>query len=153
KRVATQAQPRPAPTTVFAGRFGLQPIEQAEAQLARTFVVERGFVGRHFVEVAKPIVVLGPIDQAHVAEARGRLEVGGTKNAAIGPKSPFVTGGAFGVEAMGTWLERDGVGVFPRELAPRPRWIENRHVVAPRVVLARFVDGVVFTGAMFHGEA
>src|SRR3954463_7233260 len=59
--VAAQAQAGPAGAAVVARRLGLQPVQQAQAQLARGGAVARRLVVGHSVDRPADVVHLRPV--------------------------------------------------------------------------------------------
>jgi hypothetical protein len=145
--IATQAQTGIPETAIGPGRFGLQPVEQAEAELPGGLEVA-SLLGRvHADDGPKPVIVLGPIDDGDVAACEPLLEVGAIEDPTKAP--PWMV--VFGLE------QRSGqrlVGLRthrgPAQQRPGPPW---RTELAPLLVLSRLVDRVVLTGKMLDGEA
>jgi len=68
--IRPQAHALPARAAVRPGRFGLQPVEQREAELFGPFEMARGFFGGHLAKIAEDVIVLRPVDQRDVARIR-----------------------------------------------------------------------------------
>ena len=146
--VATQPQARIADAAVGTRRLGLQPVEQAEAELPRGLEVACALGRVDADDRPEPVVVLRPVDDGDVAAARspprsscGR---GCGGSATTDARPPRRTARASAARAS-----RAATVVQPSSGPGQPGGLK----LAPELVLPGLVDRVVLAGQMLHREA
>ena len=85
-KIAPQAQPGPAGAAVGAGCFGLEPVEQRQAELLGPVGMALAFFRGAPDEIAQEVIVLGPVDKADVGRVGARGKVVAIGDAAILPE-------------------------------------------------------------------
>jgi len=74
--IRSQPQAGPSGLAVGPGRLGLHPVQQGQAELAGAAFVSRPFFRADINQVAEPVIVLRPVDQADVALVRSLEQTG-----------------------------------------------------------------------------
>src|SRR6185369_6746671 len=81
----TQAQTRVPHAAVGPGRFGLQPVEETEAELPGRVQVANPLRGVDRADRPEPVVVLRPVDHGDVTGGEAGLEVALVQNSSEAP--------------------------------------------------------------------
>ena len=135
--VAAKPQARIANPAVGPRRLCLKPVQQTQAELARGFEIAGPLSRISTQNRAEPVVVLGPVDDGHVAAREARLEVAPVENPAKGPPGLRVRG--FEQPTRDGLVSLRFHGCPPKQ-RPRPA---ARPKLAPEAVLPRLVDRVI----------
>ncbi len=144
-------QPAIAVAAVMARRFGLHPVEHGERELARALQMLFRLLGRNADDGAPAIVDLRPVHEADV----GGVAVADMVLAIEYPPVVPVVRREFGVAVAHkqraiVGLQRHRIGADEGKLAVGP---EIELEIAPDIIIARALDGVVLVRVIAHGEA
>ena len=135
-QIAAKPQPRKTLASIRPGDFGLQPIEEREAQLLGLVDVLLFFLRRDADQIAQHIIVLRPVDETDAAGIGARLEILRIGDPAIKPEVERARGrSATGIEAQLLRLAAAGMRVGQIQQLPRPRRREFRHEVPPEIII------------------
>ena len=147
--VAAQPQPGVADAAVRARRLGLQPVEQAEAELPRAIEVASALGRVDADDGAEPVVVLRPVHDGDVARARSRSRSScgrGSGGIATTDDRPSASN-----RIARQRLVRLGADRRPAQQTARASPGARRS--RQQLVLARLVDRVVLAGQVLDREA
>lgn len=145
--IAAQTQPRVAKTAVRARGLGLQPVEQAQAELSCSLGIAFPLKRIDTANRSEPVVVLRPVDHRDVAGGEALREICSIEDSAEAPPGVTVLGLE---EAARQWLVGLGAHWGPAQQRPGP---SGRPVIAPEFILPGLVDRVVLARAMLDRKA
>src|SRR5690606_727812 len=142
--ITPKAKTRPPLSTVRAGRLCLQPVEQRQTELFRSIYMFLEFLLRNIDDTAQHIIVLRPVNDRDITGVSSRLKVVPVYYTTVIPQVKRIPRGySLGVESQGLGLQRRGLRISEIKQSSRPGWRKIGNMVAPKIILFRFVNDVV----------